>query len=642
VLLHTKLTPLSLFVVFCFLITNVQARWATPQDADIEYIFYNRDIDVKADGKAHEIVEYQVKLLKESGRQAFAVQHIHFNENVQKIRILDAKTIYQGKEFPISQDQIEVKPLASSYQGFDQISQVLLSYPHAEVGSELYLKFEIIESKQPIPSYYATAVLYSAHGIWKNSKVTLRSELPFFVRVNDPGNHLKIEESNTKQAQVLKIQLTKPICSGMIHEPWNHILEEQNKTWVSVSTVDRFESLAEKISKTYETTAQEALPPLLMAIQQKAAKASKPVDQINTITSELASKINYMGDWSTINGQYYPRPLATVTSTGVGDCKDYATVTAAILNTLGYKANVALVMRGEIYAPIKRLPTLNHFNHAIVKAIDKNGQVFWIDPTNPISMADGIFSDIADRPALVLNSSNPTYERIPPVNKDHAKILIEQNVELMSGALVKTSGTINLCGEIAAGLTSFALSASEQMMQDQLLLQLCGEVNPVSKKVVLPKITSRNVCDLSIGFEYVQEHNTLLTNEGRALMLTSRRLQPFLQTDNEQAGAVFIGHPETIERKTIVQNAQAQNLESLEYQVDSRWVRAKRTCKPIKEGIEIIERIEILKSMISADERRSKEFQKLKQTLKKYYENVAVIVSPKGKGTVSTQAKYSN
>ena len=376
---------------------------------------------------------------------------------------------------------------------------------------------------------------------------------------------------------------------------------------------------------------QETLPPILQAIQQQAAKVSNTVDQINTVTSGLASKINYMGDWSTVEGRYYPRHLATVTSSGVGDCKDYATATAAILNTLGYKANVALVTRGQIYSPIESLPNVDHFNHAIVKAEDKNGQVFWIDPTNPISMADGIFADIADRPVLVLDASNPSYERIPPINRDHAKVIIKKRIELIDDTLVKTTGTINMHGETAAGLTNFALSASKQMIEDQLLLQLCGEVNPVSKKLVLPTLASRNVCDLSIGFDYTQEHKrTLLTNAGQALLFTSNRLEPFLHTDDQQVGAVYVGHPETIERKTLIKGVSAQNLKSLEYQVDTPWVQAQRTCQDTKDGVEINERIEILTSFIPVAEVHSDEFKALKKTLKKYCEKMAVIVSEKG------------
>ena len=214
-----KLLILSLFAVFSFQTNSADARWATPQDANIEYVFYNRDIHVKADGKSHAIVEYQVKLLKESGREAFAVQHIHFNENVQKIKILEAKTIYQGQEFAIPEAKIEIKPLASSAQGFDQMFQVLLSFPHAEVGAELYLKFEVVESKQPIPDYYATAFHFGGQGIWQNASMKLTSELPFHVRVNDPNHHLKVQLAKDQPEHVLSVTLEKPIFSAIASEP---------------------------------------------------------------------------------------------------------------------------------------------------------------------------------------------------------------------------------------------------------------------------------------------------------------------------------------------------------------------------------------------------------------------------------------
>src|SRR5690606_3164726 len=117
--------------------SSTQARWATYEDAPAEVEFSTSDLVVDKDGKTEEVVEKQVKILNETGRSLFGVERIHFNENIEKIDIIEAKTIVNGQEFIVPKEMIETKPLASEVGGFDQLFQIFISYPHVGVGTKL-------------------------------------------------------------------------------------------------------------------------------------------------------------------------------------------------------------------------------------------------------------------------------------------------------------------------------------------------------------------------------------------------------------------------------------------------------------------------------------------------------------------------
>jgi len=236
-----------------------------------------------------------------------------------------------------------------------------------------------------------------------------------------------------------------------------------------------------------------------------------------------------MGDWRTIEGKMSPRPLTTVATSGVGDCKDFSASTAAILNALGYKAKTAIVFRGIAYLhPEKALPSLSSFNHAIVKVVDKEGKVFWIDSTNFTSMADGIYPDIADRPVLVLDSKDPSYEHIPNIDVNHSKLTFNDIIEIKDGNVISNVGSIEFSGEQAIDDTGAGLSFSLQSIEEAVIKQLTGEASPIKKKVTLPPLDSRIVKDFKIDYFFEQENNLLLTNEGPGLLLRTAWSQPFL------------------------------------------------------------------------------------------------------------------
>ena len=622
-----------LFMIFCLVLLPLssspsQARWATYEDAPAEIEFSTSDIIVDKDGKTEEIVEKQIKILNETGRSLFGVERIHFNENIEKIEIIEAKTIINGKEYVVPKEMIETKPLASEVSGFDQLFQIFISYPHVGVGTKLYLKYKVYTLKQPLPNYFALKYSYGHGAYWKKATFKLKSELPFHMVVNDPKERLEVKRCKEGKYYKLDITSNKPAYDDLMNEPSTNQIPNDQKTWVSISTFDRDEDFSKGIAKDYENVLSQDLPPLQESIKKAAATISNPVDQINKVTSLLSEKIRYMGDWRTTEGKFAPRSLKAVADSGVGDCKDYSASTAAILNSLGYKARVAIIKRGVSYIPPKKsLPSFSMFNHTIVKVTTKDGKVFWIDPTNFASMADGIFPDIAERPALVLDMKDPSYEMIPNINYQHSKMDIKGNMEIKGNDILKTEGELKLMGESAQEFTGAALSHSLQVIEEATIMTLSGEASPLKKKVTLPPLDSRIVKDLAISYSYEQENHLLLTNMGSGILLNFSWANNFIDTSPTQEGTTFVGLPVTLHKAITIKNVDVEQAKALAYAFKSPWVEAKRECHLSDQGVEIVETVTILKSFITAEEVRSKQFQELRQSIKKYCSKIALIIS---------------
>jgi hypothetical protein len=611
-----------------FYIFPAQARWAHYEDAPAEIEFYNSDIVVDKDGISVEIVEKQAKILNEAGRSGFGVERLQFNENHQKIEIIEAKTIVDGKEYIVPKEMIEIKPLASEIKGFDQLFQIFISYPHLGIGSRVYLKYRIIEKKQPLPNYFAIKFYYGIGAYWKKTKLTIKSELPFHILENDPAGRLAIKKGKENKYHTLEIISKKPAYDDLMNEPSSNQVPDRLRTWVSVSTYKDYEDFSKVLAKDYEAVINQDLPPLQETIRKEAEKATNPVDQINAVTSLLSEKIRYMGDWRTIEGKFAPRSLEAVANSGVGDCKDFSASTAAILKSLGYKAQVAVVMRGMAYLPPeKSLPSFLNFNHAIVKITSKDGKVFWIDPTNFTSMADGVYADITDRPVLVLDSKTPSYENIPSIDFKHSKITYQDTIEILDNWAVSTTGSIKLIGEQAQGPTGAGLSHSLQAIEESIIKEVSGEASPSKKKVVLPPLNCRTVKDLEVSYSYEQENALLLTNEGPGILLNFLWSQPFVDTSDDQEGTMFVGLPASLIKKTIIKDVDAEKSKAVAYNFTSPWVEAKRECHVVDQGVEISEEIYILKSFVTAEEAKSKQYKELKGLIKKYCNKFAIIVT---------------
>jgi hypothetical protein len=622
--------------VVCFVIISIavslpaNARWAEKSEAHAECLKKDIIFKVNKDGTWTCESDIQLKVLTEAGRQGLSAQTIAYDATRNKFEILAASTTNQGKTFTVPQARMENKPLASDPMALRQQRQILIPFERVAVGSVIHLKTKESFFKPDFEQYFSTYLDFQANHVLSQANIVIESELPLFLKVNDPRKNLDIRESKEASKYILHVRLKKPIFEQLVGEP-NHFYGEADLfTYVFVSTERDFKRLGKMEAAFYQPVLNAPLPAELEDIRQQASKIDNEVDCLDAVVGALIDRITYLGNWNIAEGHLTPRALATVIKSGSGDCKEYASSLAAILNRLGkgYTAKIALVERGNVYLEENVQPAYKRrFDHAIVKVIAPSGKTYWVDPTNNVSMANGIFPDIADRPALVLDPENPTYERIPPIDYRRACTKLDQIVMVKDKAHVAFDGSLTHEGEMAKDFTEALTMHPHSLLKEHIIDRLCESEDPINPSITLPACASRQVKALTTKFSYGDNHAVRHTNLGDAFPLKGNWYLPYITVSEKHEGALYVGHPQTIVRTRTFKHVSAKNVEGLAFSIQTPWLNAKRELVATKDGVVVTETIEQLKGIISAKDLKSKEFTALKNTLRKYCDGVSLVFS---------------
>jgi hypothetical protein len=593
------------------------ARWATYDDAAIETIFYNRDIQIKADGTGKETIETKIKLLNEAGRNQKSKQTLVYDTASSKIKVLAAKTIYNGIEYPVDLKLVEDKPLASNVNGFDQINQILLAYPHAEVGAELYLKYELLHTKSYPNKFFNTNFVYGAGSYWVTSKVTVTSEQPFFLEINDKEHYLDIKQSNDKKQHTIEINLLRPVYKQIVDEA-SYAFNPDKFPAVNLSTINNWKVFGNLIAEDYTKKLAQPLPELYTEIANQAKKADKLTDKVNIITSLLNDKIQYMGDWKATDGKFIPQDFAKVATTRLGDCKDYSSATVAILRSLGITtANVALVNRGEgnYQLPFTQ-PGLDHFNHAIVHIKQADGSDLWIDPTNYTSMAGKIYPDIANKQVLILSAGDTVLARTPEINFITNKMIVTKNINFCSAnnCIAEITGSLQLINQEALLYTGSSKYVSLETIKNSILRNVANYEQTMDTEVIMPDLTSRVVQDLEFKFKFKERNLTSITNAGSSIEVKSPYVNAFVVHENTAAD-LYLGNPNTINFKLNLINIKPNGNKNLDYTLSTPWLNVTRKVIYDKNAVSVEQTIQIKQRLIPNEVLKTDEYKKMQQEI---------------------------
>lgn len=620
-----------LSILFILLFSNFAfAKWADSSNSAIKKDICNIQVKVHKDGSNERLIEEQYIILKDSARMSAAHYTLEYNSNYEKIEILEAKTIFQGKEYKVEKKFIEDKPLASSAYGFDQMNQILLAFPKAEIGSQIYIKYKYINNKAPLENFFNDVYFLGFQEWLTSANINVTSDIPLHILVNDPNNVLKVSKDKDDDFHKLNISLKKEIYQDIINEPKNSIANYKTFTWISISSMDKWEDLAREFAKrNFNKTYSQKLPSEFEEIVQKSQNIQDEVAQVNNVTSMLNDKVQYMMDNRTIEGKLMPRDLDQIAKSQLGDCKDLSAATVAILTKLGYKAQFALVYRGEgSYVP-DFLPSIAAFNHVLVKVTSKTGKIYWVDPTNIQSMANGIFPDIANKPTLILDSNNPSYETIPDVDYKSAVNIYNIGYEIINNDVVTENGSIELLNESAYPITGAMLITSKENIENLVLEKISGTILDKSNNatIEIPDLYSRIVNDIKIKYSFMLNDRLFKTNDGKGFKLSysNQLIDSYIHASEDMVSDIYLGNPNSFYRESVIKNINVKTPELLNFELDSKWLYLSRKLKVNGNSLTISDKIFVKKSIIYNDEIKSPEFIKLKEALKFNYKDVSII-----------------
>ena len=608
----------SLFLILPLILicSNSYARFATKDEFDFSVDFQNTEVQVNKDGTYEATIENQYTVLKESGRDRISKLIYSYAPDTSKFKIISAHTIVDGKTIEVPSNMIEDKSVASTAQGFDKNNQVMVAYPQVSVGAQIYIKYSMTVKKVPIPGFFSMHFGYGLGMIETSGTTTLTSALPLKFSKNDQIDGLKITDEKVGKLQKITITQTKPAFNKVMEES-NPMMDSGSYSSAEVSSADSWNIIARTYSEGFNQRLKEALPKTFSQIAVDAKKMSTPEEQIRFVTTTLAKKVTYLGDWRTTNGKYAPRAFKDVEATGVGDCKDYATVTSAILQKLGIKSEVAIVglslnqvdnmkaggMPGVL--PFT-LPTASLFNHAIVKLSVKD-KTYWIDPTNSANLVTSPSYLISGKPVLVLNSKNSKLETIPELTPDQSKTIITKTVDLGNDHSIEAQGLVHFSGINAAGVTTVTKNLSKTQI-DGLYTALASSETKTSWSHV-DDVTSENASEIDAKVKYSSEH--LKQKDASNFIYQfplDQRLLLFSADHSKRVSNMYLGNIDTIERNYTFKNLTLKGDGPSECWAVSPWGELSRKVEQKDGVLTVKEKYSSKKTMITATELKSKDF----------------------------------
>lgn len=627
----SKWKSICLFWICIFLMGTVSARWATREDMDSIIEFLNQEIEINQDGTYTETREISMVPIKESGKDSLVSVPITYNASNSTLTILEAKTIRNGQELMVDKKLIEDKPLASSPQGFDQTNQVLIAFPQVDINSKIYFKSQMVVREPVLPGFFSTNFIYGSNGFWQNSKIHIVSKLPLNIALHDPEKYLNITEVKTNKGYEITILLTRPVIKVAHGEKY---IAENNKIYpsVTVSSLKAWSEFGNEMVKPYEAVLSKPLPAIFKEMVVEVGKNMNTIDKLNAVTTHLAEKITYMGDWRTIKGKAIPRNLSEIAESRIGDCKDLSAATTVILRELGIKANMVLVYRGieDPHLPIDSsgsLPDASLFNHAIVRVIEGN-RTYWIDPTNFTSFAQGIYPDIADRSALVLIPGASIILQTQKLDPNSSETAIIQKIELPEPLSDPThvTGKLRLKGVASLSLAGADLRASKEVISHYILSTITDPALAIHWKIDPYQLNSRVVRDLDFSFQYTEERSQMKSTMGRAFLVpTPSQIQVLLTKTNDRVSDLAFTLPSVYRYETTLKGVSliGQDFESCS--IHSPWVEGSRKIVNKTGGIGVVDELIAKKIRIGIEALKSPEYRNLQSEAFKCFGDTVLI-----------------
>lgn len=607
------------------------AKLASP--GDLPYVVERdaTEMTVQASGEYRMVRESLIRIANDQGRESQSVQSLQFNSRSQTLRIIEAATLNGPPEKAVKTvvpaRDIEIKEIGEMSQAFDSIKQASLSYPNVQVGSRLLLKYELINKEVALKNFWSVGFSVAGDYIEK-FEFRVRSKLPLHVNVRDGEKRLAQTPVSKKNGwNELRVYSTSAIATQTIQEEFPFLRPERIPA-ISVSSLPDWSNYAREMIPVHERLLAPKLPPLLEDIKKKADLEKTSVDKIQRVMALVAQEFRYFGDWRRRHGGYVPRSLNEIATSRYGDCKDLSLAVTAIYRALGYKAHLAWIYRGDI-SPSEstyKIPVDTSFNHAVAK-VEADGQTFWIDATNPVAYARGVFPDIADRPAFVLNPQAPKLERTPALKAEDAVYSSDLSYALQDDDTVKVSGEAGLAGRLAIGLTARAFYSPVDVVNYELIRTLANNGKVTDTFVGGFDRGTRIVQDIKIPVRFTLSETGLRTSAGIGFpLMRDDSVSRLLSETKDRVSDIHLESPATSRSIIRLLNVRKVGSLSLDCAIENEFASFKREVKEAERGVTIADTVVVKKSVVPVEVLSTAAFEKFQDGLRSCFNRAAVVL----------------
>jgi len=449
---------------------------------------------LKDNGEIETRTRRAYKLLRPEAREEFGSAVVHF-DNETRISYLKAWTIRPSGEAIEVKEKDAVDVAISSYEVFSDQRVKILKFPVAEAGS--VVGYELVQKQRPFVFDEVWDFQYTVPVRRSRFLLQLRPGWEFSTLWE---NHAE-EKAQTPGANQFQWEMTDVPAVEIEPEmpPWEAVAGRMDvkyfprdpamrtKTSGSWSDIGAWESAL--------ITPRRAVTPEISAkVVELTAGIHDPLEKIKALAAFTQRQIHYAAIEIGIGG-HQPHPAGEVLAHRYGDCKDKATLLAAMLQVVGVDSyNVLINVRRGVVSPEFPELRLNHEILAIrlpdgvsdaamldVVTHPKLGRLVFFDPTNEYVPLGSLPSSLQNNYGLVVTPGGGEIYRLPLLSASTNRLLRTAKLELSSTG--KLTGEVH---ELRSG--DLAVESREQYL----------EVPPAKRSTILDRFLGSSLSNFTV------------------------------------------------------------------------------------------------------------------------------------------------
>lgn len=605
-----------------------QARWLTIEEADAVIEDHHVDVEIEKNGNANLTTEIKFRIQNEKGRDAWGTMRFQYSPKNMSFDVVEAYTINDGVKTKVAAKDIVDTALHASEIGFDEKHEVVVPFSKVQVGSVLSYKIKSKIFHPFIEGRFADEYFLGDRVADKNFELNIKSARKVFWSMNDPDSALTLEKNENSESNryQYKVHLNKPVFKQVGGEAHPYI-PSSLRTWIVVSTEATYADFYRDLANRYEQLYADALPREFEATVAKAKKISSKdftkdaskdeesdVVKFNLVLSDVSDLIRYMGDWREVDGGYVPHRVSEVVKNQYGDCKDLAMLTSRILRELGYDARVAVVYRGVNPPPLSGVPYLA-FNHAIVSVKVKD-RYYWLDPTNFQAFAQGVFDDLVDRDALILNPQNLEVKHIDFSDPKENVDIMQTHIRFVKDDRRLETMNYHGRGVSTVRMTGAELRFSKSQIQEETIAASTSLSDVIGYSFDDFDLKDRTVKPIHMSWKIDRNYRPMPTSMGPATSFSAPGLLDVFNNIDvaHRESHLNLVAPSINQHSVVVENVKIKGDKIKSCTVDSPWLSYSFRVKHDKQ-LKIDSELTIKRPYISATEMKAPLFQKFRSDL---------------------------
>ena len=433
------LVAMAIFLAMPSAIAQSQQQWPITFSVD-------KHLMVRADGTATTMETQRVKVLATALVGPASQQHVQFTDGEEKLDIIEAYTEKaDGRKVPVDPASIITQGVSGSENMYrpDRKERVII-FPDVQAGDTLVWTSRTETLSKQFPGHFSRVEVFSRSRPYAWVRIVVEAPLDLDLHVKTLGPRLTdtIEETSSVRRHIITLT-PGPIAQ---EEPG------------AVSPIDREPMVLVSTFKSYQEIGlvwgamvlpKAAFTPEIAALANEITRGIQDrKSQAIAIDAWMKRNIRYVAIDMAAEG-YIPRDAPTVLRHKFGDCKNKATLMAALLEAKGIVSELVLVNTTDVYSLPD--PPTSVFDHAILYLPEFDQ---YVDPTAALSAFGILQPGSYDKPVMRASARGAKVARIPAMKPEehvtHVRTLINVAADGTMSGRTDQSGT----GIFAEGLRS--------------------------------------------------------------------------------------------------------------------------------------------------------------------------------------------